>query len=80
MCDICERDAYFGIGRGSCTSLGDDAGSIVVYNFIKFKSEDNDELSPSINNEIVHNSKTVYRSEQHINYCPFCGQKLTESE
>ena len=80
MCDICERDVYFGTGRGCCTSLGDDAGNIVIYNFMKFKPEENDELSPSINSEIVYNSKTVYRSEQHIKYCPFCGRKLKESE
>lgn len=80
MCDICKRDV-FSIGNGCRTSLGDDVGNIVIYNFMKFKSEDDDEISPSFNSEIFYNSKTVYRSEQRINYCPFCGRKLSkESE
>lgn len=82
MCKVCENKMFaIGSPRGCNTNLGDDVGSIHVEDFLIFEAEDEDkEILPAMAFDIYYKDRRVYSSRQHINFCPFCGRNLKESE
>lgn len=78
MCGACEKDIYAIDLNGVSTNLGDEVGCIRIYNRLINKSDDDydKDMFPALGCDIQYKGKTVYKSRQHINYCPFCGRKL----